>query len=185
MNAKIILVGGGVRSGKSRFALEYATRLGSRRVFVATAQAFDGEMQERILRHRQERGQAFATVEEPVQLARVLREAEDADVILVDCLTLWLSNLLLLGRNPDDIGREVDEVMAVLRLRRRHVVLVSNEVGMGIVPESALGRIFRDAAGSAHQRIAAEADEVYLATMGLILRLLPGPIMALRPGEMG
>jgi adenosylcobinamide kinase/adenosylcobinamide-phosphate guanylyltransferase len=185
MEAKIILVGGGVRSGKSRFALEYATRLGSRRVFVATAQAFDGEMQERILRHRQERGQAFATIEEPVQLARVLREAEDKDVILVDCLTLWLSNLFLLGRNADEISREVDEVMAELRLRRSHVVLVSNEVGMGIVPESALGRAFRDAAGSTHQRIVAEADEVYLAAMGLVVRLVPGPVVAFRPGEIG
>jgi adenosylcobinamide kinase/adenosylcobinamide-phosphate guanylyltransferase len=180
---KIILVGGGVRSGKSRFAVDYAHGLGVRRTFVATAQAFDAEMEDRIVRHRTERGQDFVTVEEPLQLARVLGEIADADVVVVDCLTLWLSNLLLSGRSGDDIARAVDDVMGVLRLRRYHTLLVSNEVGMGIVPESALGRTFRDCAGAAHQRIASQADEVYLATMGLVLRLLPGPVTVVRPQE--
>lgn len=179
---KIILVGGGVRSGKSRFAVGYAHRLGPRRTFVATAQAFDAEMADRIRRHRTERGQDFVTVEEPLQLARVLGEIV-ADVVVVDCLTLWLSNLLLSGGTADDIARAVDQVMAVLQLRRYHALLVSNEVGMGIVPESALGRIFRDCAGSAHQCIASQADEVYLAAMGLVLRLLPGPVTVVRPQE--
>jgi adenosylcobinamide kinase / adenosylcobinamide-phosphate guanylyltransferase len=184
MQTKIILVGGGARSGKSRFAMDYARTLGERRLFVATAQAFDAEMGERIARHREERGLAFTTVEEPVQLARVMREATAMDVVLVDCLTLWLSNLLLQGRSPDDIERDVDEVVTALRLRRHHVVLVSNEVGFGIVPENALGRAFRDIAGRTHQRLVAEADEVYLAAMGLLVRLIPAPVKAFRPGEL-
>jgi len=177
---KLILVGGGVRSGKSQFAADYALGLGMRRIFVATAQAFDAEMVDRIARHRTERGEDFVTVEEPLQLARILREIVEADVVVVDCLTLWLSNLLLSGRSANDIARAVDDVMAVLSLRRYHTLLVSNEVGMGIVPESALGRIFRDCAGTTHQRIASQADEVYLAAMGLVLRLLPGPVTVVR-----
>jgi adenosylcobinamide kinase/adenosylcobinamide-phosphate guanylyltransferase len=183
MSAKIILVGGGARSGKSRFVLAYARSLGERRVFVATAQAFDGEMRDRIGRHRDERGRDFTTVEEPIELARVLREVGDVNVVLVDCLTLWLSNLLLRERSADAIEREVENVVAELRPRRHHVVLVSNEVGLGIVPENALARQFRDCAGRLHQRLAEEADEVYFAAMGMMLRLVPAPVVGLRPGE--
>jgi len=184
MQGKIVLVGGGARSGKSRFAMEYAQTMGEGRIFVATAQASDAEMQGRIRRHREERGQVFVTIEEPLQLGRVLREVKGANVVLVDCLTLWLSNLLLQGRSADDVESEVATVVAGLRLRRRHVVLVSNEVGLGLVPESPLGRAFRDIAGRAHQQLAAEADEVYLATLGLVVRLLPAPVTAFRPGQM-
>jgi adenosylcobinamide kinase/adenosylcobinamide-phosphate guanylyltransferase len=183
MPGKVILVGGGARSGKSRFALEYARKLGQRRLFVATAEAFDGEMRQRIAHHRDERGTDFATAEEPLHLARVLGEAQDIDVIVVDCLTLWLSNLLMKESSVEHIAGQVAEVVAVLRTRQRHVVLVSNEVGLGIVPESALGRVFRDVAGRTHQQLAAEADEVYFAAMGLVLRLVPEPVRTFRPGE--
>jgi adenosylcobinamide kinase/adenosylcobinamide-phosphate guanylyltransferase len=183
MQGKLILVGGGARSGKSRFAMDYAKALGGSRIFVAPAQATDAEMQDRIQRHREERGTAFRTIEEPLQLCRVLRQVEDADVVLVDCLTLWLSNLLLAGRGADAVETEVAELVRELSLRRHHVVLVSNEVGLGIVPESGLGRIFRDLAGRTHQQLAAEADEVYFAALGLVMRLIPAPVVALRPGQ--
>jgi adenosylcobinamide kinase / adenosylcobinamide-phosphate guanylyltransferase len=180
---KIILVGGGARSGKSRFALSYAQALGARRLFVATAEARDSEMSERIARHRDERGDEFATKEEPVDLARLLAEDHAVDVFLVDCLTLWLSNLLLREHTPSDIEKQVQEVLATIESRRQHVIVVSNEVGLGIVPESALARSFRDIVGRAHQQIAAVADEVYLAAMGMVVRLVPEPLKPFRPGQ--
>jgi adenosylcobinamide kinase/adenosylcobinamide-phosphate guanylyltransferase len=183
MPGKVILVGGGARSGKSHFALEYARRLGQLRLFVATAQAFDEEMRERIQHHRDERGSDFATVEEPLHLTRVLGQAQNVDVIVVDCLTLWLSNLLMKETTVEPIDEQVAELVIALKARRQDIVLVSNEVGLGIVPESTLGRIFRDVAGRTHQRLAAEADEVYFAAMGLVLRLVPEPVKTFRPGE--
>ncbi|WP_242339008.1 MULTISPECIES: bifunctional adenosylcobinamide kinase/adenosylcobinamide-phosphate guanylyltransferase [Anaeromyxobacter] len=178
--AEIVLVGGGVRSGKSAFALHLARGLGARRVFVATAQAFDREMEERIAAHHAERGGAFLTVEEPLDLAGALERA-DADVVVVDCLTLWISNLLLRGDGAAAVAAQVEAVAGVLARRRVHAVLVTNEVGMGVVPESALGRAFRDAAGRAHQRLARDADRIYLATLGCVLRLRPGPLTLIHP----
>jgi len=182
---RFVFGGGGARSGKSRFALARAFALGRRRLFVATAEAFDGEMRDRIARHRQERGSAFDTVEEPMALPEVIANDRDHDVIVVDCLTLWLSNLLVRspgatdppGPHAADLAtRRLDALVEALRLRRAHVVLVSNEVGMGLVPETPLGRLFRDLAGGAHQRLAAIADEVYLAATGVVLRLRPAPV---------
>jgi adenosylcobinamide kinase/adenosylcobinamide-phosphate guanylyltransferase len=170
---RTILVGGGARSGKSRFALGYARHLGARRTFVATAQGLDDEMRARIASHRLERGNAFITLEAPVELPGALAELE-TDVVVVDCLTLWLSNLLLAG--VPDLDERVEALTAVLARRRFHALVVSNEVGMGVVPETALGRIFRDLTGRAHQRLARAADEVYLAAMGLVLRLHPAPV---------
>jgi adenosylcobinamide kinase/adenosylcobinamide-phosphate guanylyltransferase len=180
---KIVLVAGGARSGKSRFALAYGRKLGARRLFVATAEAGDAEMAERVKRHREERGPDFATREEPLYLPALLGEQHDADVVVVDCLTLWLCNLLMRDRSDADVEAEVEKLLAAIARRRHHAILVSNEVGLGIVPESALGRRFRDIAGRAHQRIAAQADEVYFATMGLLLRLVPEPVRTFRPGE--
>lgn len=178
--AEIVLVGGGVRSGKSAFALHLARGLGARRVFVATAQAFDREMEERIAAHRAERAGAFLTVEEPLDLAGALERA-DGDVVVVDCLTLWISNLLLRGDGAAAVAAQVEAVAAVLARRRVHAVLVTNEVGMGVVPESALGRAFRDAAGRAHQRLARDADRIYLAALGCVLRLRPAPLTLTHP----
>jgi adenosylcobinamide kinase/adenosylcobinamide-phosphate guanylyltransferase len=172
---RTILVGGGARSGKSGFALGYARRLGARRAFVATAQGLDEEMRERIASHRAERGEAFATVEAPVELPGVLAEL-DADVVVVDCLTLWLSNLLVAAMPAAAIEDRVEALAAVLARRRFHALVVSNEVGMGVVPETALGRAFRDLTGRAHQRLVRGADEIYLAAMGLVLRVHPGPV---------
>ena len=174
-----VLVGGGARSGKSRFALARALELargGGRCLFVATAEASDDEMRARIARHREERGARLRTIEAPFELPAVLDAAGDVDVVLVDCLTLWLSNLLVRGATAAEASRHVDELGAALARRRAPVVIVTNEVGMGLVPETPLGRLFRDVAGLAHQRLAREADEVHVAVLGLVLRLRPAPI---------
>ncbi len=180
MTGELVLVGGGVRSGKSAFAMSLALRLGERRTFIATAQALDDEMAARIAAHRAERGDRFSTVEEPVDLAGALA-AVDAEVVVVDCLTLWISTLLLRGDGPSAIAAQVDRVAGLLARRPLHAVLVTNEVGMGVVPERALGRAFRDAAGRAHQRLAREADRIYLAALGCVLRLRPAPLILVQP----
>jgi adenosylcobinamide kinase/adenosylcobinamide-phosphate guanylyltransferase len=177
---RFVFIAGGARSGKSRYALARAAQLGRRRLFVATAEPFDDEMRERIARHRRERGAAFDTVEEPMELPEVLAADRGHDVIVVDCLTLWLSNLLVRKVDLEVAARRVDALLEALRARQAHVVLVSNEVGMGLVPDTPLGRLFRDLAGSAHQRLGAMADEAYLATMGVVLRLLPAPVEVVR-----
>jgi adenosylcobinamide kinase/adenosylcobinamide-phosphate guanylyltransferase len=180
----LILIGGGARSGKSTFALHYARRLGEPRVFIATAQAFDDEMRARIARHREERGAGdFVTVEEPLDLVGALGRAPAGAVVLVDCLTLWLSNLLLADQGESEVLRAIDGLVAAAGTRAAPTLLVSNEVGMGLVPDTALGRRFRDITGIAHQRLAAVAAETYAAVMGVVLRLYPGPLQVFRSGE--
>lgn len=176
MKRSCILVGGGARSGKSAFALERARALGARRVFLATGQALDAEMAARVAAHRASRGADFATLEEPLAVPRALAGIAAADVVVVDCLTLWLANLLLRGDAHDVILAQVDELVATLASASFHSVLVTNEVGMGVVPDNALARAFRDLTGIAHQRLARAADEVYVAVLGLVLRLRPGPV---------
>ncbi|WP_437485639.1 bifunctional adenosylcobinamide kinase/adenosylcobinamide-phosphate guanylyltransferase [Sorangium sp. So ce1014] len=184
---RIALVGGGVRSGKSAFALSLARSLGARRAFIATAEPFDDEMRARIAAHARERGDEFTTLEEPVALPERIASLTGVDVVVVDCLTLWLSNLLLRdeteGRELDRIEARIEDLAAAVESAAPHVVLVSNEVGMGIVPESRLGRAFRDLAGRAHQRLNRSASELYVAVMGAILRLRPGPVAVM--GEDG
>jgi adenosylcobinamide kinase/adenosylcobinamide-phosphate guanylyltransferase len=175
-----VLVGGGARSGKSRFAMERALELGREGVFVATAEGSDDEMRARIARHREERGPRLRTIEAPLDLpgaiAGVFEGDLRAEVVLVDCLTLWLSNLLVPGATADEVLRRVEELRAVLARRRVPVVLVTNEVGLGLVPDTPLGRVFRDVAGLAHQRLARDADEIHVGVLGLMLRLRPGPV---------
>jgi len=172
---RIIVVGGGVRSGKSAFALELAHRLGKRRAFVATATALDDEMKTRIERHQKERRDEFATVEEPLDLAAALDRLTEHDVVVVDCLTLWLSNLLLHQESVDAILARADDLVRVLKKRRFHVVLVTNEVGMSVHPPTPLGRMFVEVAGWTHQRVARAADEIYLAVLGTTLKIKPPP----------
>lgn len=173
---RIALVGGGVRSGKSAFALALARARGTRRAFVATAQALDAEMEARIAEHARTRGSDFTTVEEPLALPAVLERLGEVDVVVVDCLTLWLSNLLIRDVSVAHIEREVGALTDALNGSRFDVVLVTNEVGMGVVPESSLGRAFRDLAGRTHQRLASVSDEIYLAVLGVVLRLRPDPV---------
>ena len=169
----IVLVGGGVRTGKSAFALARAKALGRRRVFVATAEARDAEMAERIRKHAKARGRAFKTREVPIDLIDVIRTLRGVDVAVIDCLTLWISNLLLAGLREAAVLRQCERLAAALRKAPFHVVVVTNEVGMGLVPETALGRTFRDVCGRAHQRLGRAADEVYFGALGMMLRLKP------------
>jgi len=177
---RIVLIGGGTRSGKSRFAVDVARRLGPRRAFVATATPSDAEMRTRIERHRRDRGDGFETFEEPIALAERLAGFDDYDVVVVDCVTHWLSNLLLRNVTLEKMLTEVDRVAAVLGDRRYHAVLVTNEVGMSIHPATEIGRRFVEAAGFAHQRLAAVADDLYMAALGVVIRLDP-----VRLDEMG
>jgi len=169
----ISLIGGGVRSGKSTFAVELGESLGERRAFLATARPSDDEMKARIDRHQQDRRGAFTTIEAPLALAETLASLEGFDVVVVDCLTLWLSNLLLAPLPVDAILARVDAVVEALAARRFHAVLVTNEVGMSVHPPTPLGRAFVEVCGFAHQRFARAADDVYLAVLGTVIRLDP------------
>lgn len=171
---RLIFVGGGARSGKSALALRRAEAIGPRRVFLATAQAFDGEMTDRIQRHQAERAGSYRTIEEPHAVPEAVRALTDCDVLLLDCITLWLSNLL--GAGADDIQARVAALIAAIQAAPFDTVVVSNEVGLGIVPMNALARRFRDETGWAHQALSAAADEVYFGALGMMLRLKPGPV---------
>jgi adenosylcobinamide kinase/adenosylcobinamide-phosphate guanylyltransferase len=164
----LILVGGGARSGKSRWALSRARQRGGRLVYIATAEALDEEMAARIVKHRAERDSAFQTIEEPLDLARSLRSA-DGDAIVVDCLTLWLSNRM--HASLDQTLDQTEDAIAAAAAQKAEVIVVTNEVGCGIVPENALAREFRDLAGIMNQRFAEAADEVYWMVFGQPLRV--------------
>jgi adenosylcobinamide kinase/adenosylcobinamide-phosphate guanylyltransferase len=159
------LVLGGARSGKSAYAERLIRDAAPAATYLATAEPGDGEMAERIAHHRVARGAGWATVEEPLDLVATLRAVGRPDrPVLVDCLTLWLSNLMHAGR---DIAAETAALAACFDELAGPVVLVSNEVGQGIVPDNALARAFRDHAGRLHQAVAAAADQVVFVTAGL------------------
>ncbi len=166
-----IVVIGGAKSGKSGFALEKASLYPGKKAYIATAQALDEEMAERIRKHRQQRPSGWETFEEPVEVSALIRSiAGSYEVILLDCLTLWLSNLIL--GNEEPVEGRINELLATLSEKRKaHLYLVSNEVGMGIVPDNALSRRFRDYAGSLNQQLSRAADEVYLVTAGIPMKI--------------
>ena len=161
----LTLVLGGARSGKSRHAESLLTAMPPPWVYIATAEAHDAEMAARIAAHRAARADGWRTIEAPHDLPSALDTAADAPV-LVDCLTLWLSNLMLAG---NDIDRARESLLAALARRHAPTVLVSNEVGLGIVPDNALARAFRDEAGRLHQTIAARAGRVVFMVAGLAM----------------
>jgi adenosylcobinamide kinase/adenosylcobinamide-phosphate guanylyltransferase len=165
-----VLVLGGARSGKTGFAERLAMHAGETPLYLATAQALDTEMRERVKLHQQQRHKRFATLEEPLALSTALKAAARThDVILVDCLTLWITNLLGAGSN---VATAVDELAATLAaIDGARVILVSNEVGLGIVPDNAMARMFRDLAGAAHQRLAEICSEVHFVVAGLPMTL--------------
>ena len=158
----LTLVLGGARSGKSRYGEAVIEALPAPWTYIATAQSFDAEMEARIAQHRARRGPGWHTVEAPLELAEALRAAPGP--VLVDCLTLWLTNVLIGEHDVDAAIGSLEEACAA---RPAPTVLVSNEVGFGIVPENALARRFRDAAGILHQRLAAKASRVVLMVAGL------------------
>jgi adenosylcobinamide kinase/adenosylcobinamide-phosphate guanylyltransferase len=165
--SRLTLVLGGARSGKSRFAEGLVRGLGGPRSYIATAEPFDEEMRQRIARHRRERdGDGWTTVEAPLDPAAIIRMAEG--VILLDCVTVWLGNLTHHGR---DIPAAVDGLRAALAETHAQVVLVSNEVGLSIVPENAMARRFRDEQGLANQALSAAVDRVFFIAAGLPLKL--------------
>ncbi len=169
MTGRSLFVLGGARSGKSRYAQARAEALDGRHFYIATAEAFDDEMRVRIAQHRDDRDDRWQTVETPLDLAETLRALDAPDaIVLVDCLTLWTSNLLLAER---DIGQAAQALATVVPRFSGHLILVANEVGLGIVPENALARRFRDAAGHANQTVAAAAAEVQIIFAGLPMRL--------------
>ena len=175
--ATSILITGGVRSGKSRFAEEQTSSLGTRLCYLATAQALDEEMTERIERHRLRRGNNWETIEEPLMIPQALARLDGVyDAILLDCITLWLSNLLLSFECDDpsaegQILTHVHRLASTLRSLSTPIIIVTNEVGQGIVPESHLGRLYRDIAGQANQILAATCSQVYVCISGIPLKL--------------
>lgn len=180
MNRGIVLILGGARSGKTAWALREAERrlvelggtenfdISSHALYVATAQPLDAEMEERIQRHKEERGELWRTVEEPLDLSRCLLNSGRYPVILVDCLTMWVSNLMACELPLDQV---FSELRTALKQIPNQIILVSNEVGLGIVPDNPVARRFRDAAGRLHQDIAAISDEVFFVAAGIAMRM--------------
>ncbi len=170
----VILIGGGARSGKSRYALERARAIEGTRAFVATAQPSDEEMTARIRHHREERAEDFTTIEEPLELPRIITESK-CDVLVIDCLTVWLSNLMFKEpRPPGAVSPEAatKSLETAAQSASATIIFVTNEVGSGIIPtDHALSREFRDRAGILNQRIAAIAQEVYWMIFGLPQRI--------------
>jgi adenosylcobinamide kinase / adenosylcobinamide-phosphate guanylyltransferase len=164
----ITLITGGARSGKSTRAEARARALAGRPVYVATAEALDAEMRERIAKHRARRGSEWLEREAPLELVAALVETDGDGARLVDCLTLWLSNLMHAERDWEQAAKLLVEALGV---QKSPVVLVTNEVGLGIVPENALARRFRDAAGILNQMVAHAADEVEFVVAGLPMRV--------------
>ena len=165
---EVILVTGGCRSGKSRFALDYVNKHFKNKVFVATAEALDDEMERRIQRHQEERGSDWKTIEEPITLSEMLASLEeDCQVALIDCLTLWITNLLMAETTEDDIFARVNDLADMIRKIPQSVVVVTNEVGSGIVPDNRMARVFRDLVGAINQKMATCADSVVFMVAGL------------------
>ncbi len=174
----LILVTGGARSGKSDFALQLAQSLPAPRCFIATCPVVDSEMDERIARHREERaGAEWRTVEEQTAIAAILRVCQDHPVCLIDCLTLWVNNLLYLAEqsgkmfSDSEMRQQCDLLIQAAVEHHGAVICVTNEVGMGIVPDNSAARLYRDLVGRCNRMLAAAASEVYLVSCGIPLRL--------------
>lgn len=169
--AELIFIAGGARSGKSRAAVERALSYNGPRIFIATAEARDEEMRARIEAHRNERMDSFLTVEAPYDLTTPLRSWGHAHILVIDCLTLWLSNRMLHGDTDAVIDEATTQWLAAIHAHPHTVIVVANEVGQGIVPADELSRRFRDLAGRLNQRVAAKADRVEVRFFGLSLTL--------------
>jgi adenosylcobinamide kinase / adenosylcobinamide-phosphate guanylyltransferase len=169
----LVLLLGGARSGKSSLAVELARRSGGAVTFVATGEAVDEEMAERIRRHRAERPSGWTTVEEPCDLGGALSLVADHHAVVVDCLSLWVANLLERGDSDAEVEEEAREIAGLARARTALTVAVTNEVGLGVVPATPLGRRYRDVLGRTNAEWAAAADQVALVVAGRVLRLDP------------
>lgn len=167
MEKEIVLVTGGARSGKSQYAESRAAELGTKLLYLATGEAKDEEMAQRIAEHRKRRGENWTTVEEPIEIGKeLLRHLSNVDCAVVDCLTLWVSNLLMQG-DEECVRKKVKGLVGVLPQLDFHLLFVTNEVGWGVVPDNPLGRQFRDLSGWANQRIGEVAHQVVLMVAGI------------------
>jgi adenosylcobinamide kinase/adenosylcobinamide-phosphate guanylyltransferase len=163
-----ILIIGGCRSGKSSHALHLADNLAGQKIFIATCVPRDREMEQRVLHHQKQRNPNWKTLEVPLLLSEAIREnSRRGHVILVDCLTLWINNLIMENNDPENIDMHIQKLIQSLEKTECPVILVSNEVGTGIVPENRLARLFRDVAGFANQKIAACVDSVVWMAAGI------------------
>jgi adenosylcobinamide kinase/adenosylcobinamide-phosphate guanylyltransferase len=185
MSVKITFVIGGARSGKSSFVLNEVSKLEGTRAYVATGEALDDEMLDRISKHKEDRGPEWNTYEEPLDIAKVITDINDTyRVVVIDCLTLWLSNVLIRAQSTEHrtqtTEKSMQELIEALKCFKnpsrvtRHasrLFIVSNELGMGIVPENAMAREFRDLTGFLNQKVAAIADEVFLVTAGIPMKI--------------
>ena len=168
MAKRIIFITGGCRSGKSRYALNYVNQHFLKKLYLATCEALDEEMAQRIEHHKKMRGPEWHTIEEPVEIVDKIRQYGDkVEVILLDCITLWLSNILMKWDSDSRIMDEVDRFVNVIKQSPTSFIIVSNEVGMGIVPAEPLSRRFRDLSGMANQKIAEMADTVIFTVSGI------------------
>ena len=167
-----ILVTGGARSGKSVFAEKRTKQLGSSLIYIATSEVIDSEMKKRVEEHQARRGSEWQTFHAPINLTEALVETDGKGPCLVDCLTFWLNNLIF---HDVDLDSAKKELVTVLNERSDPVVLVTNEIGSGIIPENALARRFLDEAGRLNQTIAQIADEVYVSISGIPLQIKPNP----------
>jgi adenosylcobinamide kinase/adenosylcobinamide-phosphate guanylyltransferase len=169
---RIYFITGGARSGKSGFAEKLALDLPGRRAYVATAQALDEEMAARIAKHQKDRGAAWDTFEEPLAIPDLLRKLSDRyPVMLLDCLTLWLSNVMAHTENDGQVLTRTEDLVCAVKEYRGSSIIVSNEVGLGIVPDNPLARKFRDLAGMLNQTVARAADEVYFTAAGIPIKI--------------
>lgn len=173
-NSELIFILGGARSGKSSFALKLAESIKGKRLYIATAEALDDEMAKRIKKHKKERGNNWNTIEEPIRIANVIKRNKGYDVILLDCLTLWVSNLMHREARSKGQGarggrtlQKITDLISACKKAKASIIIVSNEVGLGIVPDNPLARQFRDIAGFANQKIADAAGEVYFMVSGI------------------
>lgn len=171
---RLIFITGAVRSGKSSFAIKLAKESNKQIVFLASCNPLDEEMKKRVKRHRQQRPKTWKTVEEPIEVAAVIEKAKKNQLIIFDCLTLWISNILLKDQKQTLIKKRIIGLIEVLKHTPATVLVVSNEVGWGVVPENKLARSFRDIVGITHQQIAKVSDEVYLIVAGQQLKLKGG-----------
>lgn len=176
MSKKIVFIIGGARSGKSLFAIAEASKVKGKKAYIATAEALDDEMKERIKEHKNQRGKDWDTYEEPWKIVNLINGIKNRyRVILIDCLTLWLSNLIHKSQGVEKyIGEFIDEIESIKHSNHSNVltlIIVSNEVGMGIVPANKLARRFRDMAGILNQKVAEVADEVYMMVAGVPIRI--------------
>ncbi len=174
----LTLVTGGIRSGKSRYALELARQASAAgsKCFLATAEPLDEEMKVRIARHKDERTQDFITIEEPLRISNAIEKAQkECSLILVDCLTLWVSNLLYsLENEPEQIQREIKSFIDTVRCKKTDFIFVTNEVGLGLIPDNTLGRHYIDELGNLNQSVARICDEVIFMVSGIATQIKGG-----------